>query len=87
LFPDDWVRLQIQRGIKTLSSTPFKKREFNQEAFDQLLTWLNPDRERSGKKYEEIRKRLITIFTCRGCLIPKELSDETIDRVVTKNLR
>ena len=67
-----------------MSSTPFKKKEYSQEAFDQLLAWLNPDREQAGKKYEEIRKRLITIFTCRGCFIPEELADETIDRVVMK---
>jgi len=67
-----------------LSSTPFKKKEFAQEAFDQMLTWLNPDREEAGKKYEDIRKRLITIFTCRGCLMPEDLTDETIDRVVMK---
>lgn len=67
-----------------MSSTPFKKKEFAQEAFDQLLAWLNPDREEAGKKYEDIRKRLIKIFTCRGCLIPEELADETIDRVVVK---
>ena len=67
-----------------MSSTPFKKKEFAQEAFDQLLAWLNPDREEAGKKYEDIRKRLIKIFTCRGCLIPEDLADETIDRVVVK---
>lgn len=67
-----------------MSSTPFKKKEYTQEAFDLLLVWLNADREQAGKKYEEIRKRLITIFTCRGCLIPEDLADETIDRVVMK---
>ena len=67
-----------------MSSTPFRKNEFNQEAFDRLLAWLNPDREQAGKKYEEIRKRLIKIFTCRGCLIPEDLADVTIDRVVVK---
>lgn len=67
-----------------MSSTPFKKKEFTQEGFDQMLAWLNPGREEAGKKYEDIRKRLIKIFTCRSCLFPEELADETIDRVVTK---
>ena len=67
-----------------MSSTPFKKKELTQEAFDRLLAWLNPDREQAGKKYEDIRKRLIKIFTCRGCLIPEDLADESIDRVVMK---
>ena len=59
-------------------------RPLTQEAFDQLLDWLDPDREEAGKKYEAIRLRLIKIFTCRGCLDPESLADKTIDRVSTK---
>lgn len=52
-----------------------------QESFDALLAWLHPQREQAGQKYEEIRLRLIKIFTCRGCLEPEDLADETINRV------
>lgn len=55
-----------------------------QEAFDKLLRWLDPDRERAGIKYEAIRTRLIKIFTCRGCSEAEELADETINRVASK---
>jgi DNA-directed RNA polymerase specialized sigma24 family protein len=55
-----------------------------QEAFEQLLSWLDEDRERAGKKYEEIRFHLINIFIARGCLISEELADRTIDRVARK---
>lgn len=55
-----------------------------QEAFDQLLLWLDPDRSRAGKRYEEIRRRLIKIFTCRGCHEAEDLADETINRVTLK---
>jgi len=55
-----------------------------QESFDALLAWLDPDREAAGRLYEEIRKRLIKIFTCRGCLDAEDLADETINRVTTK---
>lgn len=55
-----------------------------QQAFDTLLDWLDGDRERAGRKYEEIRVRLIKIFTCRGCFEAEELADETINRVVGK---
>ena len=58
--------------------------ELSQEIFDQLLSWLNPDREGAGRKYEEIRRRLIKIFTCRGCLTPEDLADDTINRVARK---
>ena len=55
-----------------------------QEAFDQLLVWLDPNRDQAGKKYEDIRLRLIKIFTCRGCAEADNLADETINRVTSK---
>jgi DNA-directed RNA polymerase specialized sigma24 family protein len=55
-----------------------------QEAFDLLLSWLDPERERAGEKYEEIRARLIKVFSYRGCHTPEELADETINRVARK---
>ena len=56
----------------------------SQETFDDFLAWLDPDRERAGKKYESIRRRLIEIFTCRGCRDAEDLADETINRVALK---
>ncbi len=55
-----------------------------QESFDDLLAWLHPQREQAGQKYEDIRRRLIKIFTCRGCCEPEDLADETINRVSKK---
>lgn len=55
-----------------------------QEAFDTLLLWLDADREKAGAKYESIRKRLIKLFTCRGCFEPEALADETFNRVSKK---
>lgn len=54
------------------------------EAFDGLLAWLDADREQAGRRYEEVRSKLIKIFTSRGCLVPEDLADETIDRVISK---
>lgn len=54
------------------------------EAFDQLLGWLDPDRERAGERYEEIRRKLIKIFIYRGCQESEELADETINRVIKR---
>src|SRR5262249_47944043 len=45
---------------------------------------LDPDRERAGVLYEKIRWRLITILASRGCSVPEELADETIDRVARR---
>ncbi len=55
-----------------------------QESFDALLDWLDPEREIAGQKYEEIRRRLIKLFTCRSCHEPEDLTDETINRVTRK---
>ena len=56
----------------------------SQEAFDSLLEWLDPDREQAAIKYENIRKRLIKIFTVRACAEAEDLADETINRVISK---
>ena len=69
-----------------MSSVPFRKTEWEltPEAFEKLLYWLNPNRELAGRKYEEIRRKLMKILTCRGCTCPEELADETINRVTRK---
>jgi DNA-directed RNA polymerase specialized sigma24 family protein len=50
-------------------------------SFDLLLAWLDPNREQAGRRYEEIRRRLIKIFARRGCSEAEDLTDETLRRV------
>jgi RNA polymerase sigma factor (sigma-70 family) len=57
---------------------------FSQGDFDRFLKWLDPDHEQAGTKYKEIQRRLIKLFTCRGCFEAEELADETINRVIKK---
>ena len=65
--------------------SPAKNFQFlRQEDFDRLLTWLDPDPECAGLTYERIRWRLIAILASRGCAVPEELADETIDRVARR---
>jgi hypothetical protein len=54
------------------------------EAFEKLLRWLDPDRDKAGEKYEKIRVRLIRVFACRGGCESEDLADETINVVLTK---
>ena len=61
-----------------------KRRLVDKDSFDRLLVWLHTDRELAAQKYEEIRRRLITIFTYRGCAEAEDLADETFDRVTGK---
>src|SRR5215211_2074555 len=56
----------------------------NQAAFDKLLTRFDPDPERAGQKYEQLRAGIIKYFECRGSAFPDELADETINRVARK---
>ena len=56
----------------------------SQDAFDALLDWLDSDREQAGIKYEDIRRRLIKVFTCRACVEAEDLADETINRVTSR---
>lgn len=63
---------------KELSPTPQK--------FAEFLNWLNPNPDQAGEKYEDIRRKLIKIFTCRGCHCPEDLADETINRVIRRLL-
>lgn len=56
----------------------------DQDDFDALLAWLDADREEAGKKYENIRLRLVKFFACRGRHDAEELADETIRRVTLK---
>lgn len=55
-----------------------------EDNFDALLAWLDPDREKAGAKYEDIRQSLINIFSWHGCADAEGLADETITRVTNK---
>jgi RNA polymerase sigma factor (sigma-70 family) len=54
------------------------------EDFDNLLTWLDPDRDRAGEKYVFIRQQLIKMFTWSRASDPDGLADETITRVARR---
>lgn len=73
----------MQRALFNQFSMPRSKRSYSlqQEDFERLLVWLDEDRERAGMAYERVRWRLTAIFASRGCRVPEELADETIDRV------
>jgi RNA polymerase sigma factor (sigma-70 family) len=54
------------------------------ESFELFLTWLDPNREEAGLKYEAMRRRLLVFFEMRGCLHADDLTDETINIVIRK---
>lgn len=54
------------------------------ENFDLLMSWLGPNAEAAGIKYEHIRKSLVKFFVWRGYWDAEDLADETIDRVTRR---
>lgn len=54
------------------------------EPFDELLDWLDGDRENAGRKYETIRTGLVRLFISHGISDGAFYADETIDRVVKR---
>jgi DNA-directed RNA polymerase specialized sigma24 family protein len=54
------------------------------ENFEALLRWLDPDWNEAWKKYEHIRERLIKIFTLQRFEDVEGLADEVMDRVEKK---
>ena len=63
-------------------SKPVQDWELTREEFERFLAWLDADREQAGRKYEDIRRGLITLFNFRGCSAAEDLADETINRAI-----
>jgi|SRR5262245_31894455 len=58
--------------------------DLSEESFFRLLARLNADPTLAGEEYEKLRARLIYFFERKGCRIPAELSDETINRIARR---
>jgi len=54
------------------------------ESFDEVLAWLNPDREAAGVIYVQLRHDLAKIFSWNHCNDPEGMTDEVFDRVARK---
>src|ERR1044072_6257660 len=61
----------------------------NPDGFDEILAWLNPDRDLAAGMYVQLRNDVARIFLWNRCADPDELTDEVFDRVARKvhNLR
>jgi len=58
--------------------------ELTQAAFDMLLTRLDSDRDEAGKKYVDVRRKLVKFLGFWGCSCPEDQADETIGRTARK---
>ncbi len=55
-----------------------------QNAFHDLLRWLDDGVDSRGEKYLEMHRRLVSYFVRKKCLSPADLADETLARVVRR---
>ena len=53
----------------------------SEASFARFLAWIDGGRDSEGKEYLALRHRLVAYFQRKGCDIPDELADETIERV------
>ncbi|HET6979306.1 MAG TPA: sigma-70 family RNA polymerase sigma factor [Pyrinomonadaceae bacterium] len=58
--------------------------EIPPDSFDEILAWLDPDREVAANLYVRLRADLTNIFKWKGCADPDGLTDEVFDRVGKK---
>lgn len=58
--------------------------DLTRENFGKLLVALDTDPERAGELYEQLRRKLVSLFAWRGSATPDELADETLDRLARK---
>jgi DNA-directed RNA polymerase specialized sigma24 family protein len=75
---------QVRGARARLHQSCMKHDVLTQSHFDNLLDWLDSNRDRAGEKYETIRRGLIQVFEYRGCVGPEDLADETINRVARR---
>lgn len=50
------------------------------ESFDELLAWINPDRELAAATYLDLRRALVKMFRWHHCADPEGMTDETFER-------
>src|SRR5579864_9164930 len=55
-----------------------------EKSFDCLLRHLDSDRDCAGRRYEEIRQKLIRFFAWNDCGMQEDLADEVLDRVALR---
>ena len=54
------------------------------ETLEEILAWLDPDRERAAEMYVQLRNDLTKMFLWRHCADPEGMTDEVFDRVARK---
>ena len=59
-------------------------KEPDEDRFNLFLSWLSSDRDEAGRKYVDMRRRLIFMLECRGSNRAGEIADEALDRFIKR---
>src|SRR5262249_17752472 len=70
--------------MQVLEGAVRQKWSLTRDAFDGLLSSLDPDRDTAADRYLRLRPDLVRLFEWRGCPPPDEYADETINRCARK---
>jgi len=54
------------------------------ESFEEILAWLNPERDVAATMYVQLRRDLAKMFMWSRCADPEGMTDEAFDRVAKK---
>jgi RNA polymerase sigma factor (sigma-70 family) len=76
--------VEVSRSGGEAEASKERSQGLTREGLEALLAHLDPNRERAGERYEEIRRRLVRLFEWRGCASPEDLADETFNRVARR---
>jgi DNA-directed RNA polymerase specialized sigma24 family protein len=80
----------MSHGVERMGEFPVQKVEQKKDwaltssAFHALLGWLDESSQSEGRRYLEMRRRLVAYFDRKNCSTPDELADETLNRVARR---
>lgn len=66
------------------NSQPKKNWLITSESFARLLEWIDDGVDSDGKKYLDLRRKLVAYFDRKNSLSPDDLADETLTRVARR---
>ena len=59
----------------------------DEDDFNRLLEWLDPDREAACAKYNTTYRNIVKFLACRGCYEAEDCADVTFNRVAEQAQR
>ncbi|MEO5859320.1 MAG: hypothetical protein ABIR33_10260 [Pyrinomonadaceae bacterium] len=68
-------------GKSVVTAAVSAKWKASEASFTRFLAWIDNGAESEGQEYLALRARLVAYFERKGCDVPDDLADETLERV------